>query len=150
MNKLTLVADKFAELNRRRAYKRQLTRLTKSFAIESPATLAACDEEIAATEKELKHIELVSNCQILDFPALDFADKLGPSLIESRQALDWSQNKLAEKIGLTRHHVSRYERNQYKHVKLQTVARIAAILRTALAERRSGSSNYSKSDHLQR
>ncbi len=109
-----------------------------------PLNIRSRDEDLATVDKLAVQLEseiteydtLVKTT--MHIPELALVDQLASQMMRARIALGWSQKRLAEKSGMRREQIWRYEGNDYRNATLETVMKVSAALASGLAEKKDG------------
>ena len=119
------------QLARLRAWLKQSGRLADNLELEDFDTrLEAVFQYIEKTDIEIKHFESMrTSCfdsTNLSSPAN--LNDLPEEIIKARVALGWTQTKMADKLGIKRQQLTRYEKTLYSSIRFSELERIVSLL----------------------
>lgn len=121
-----------SELMKLRMLKKHNTRFLENLEIENgDRFLEQLNDDITSLESRL--IEYVTWQTVHPEKSFDSAARLPKALIGTRVWLGWSQQELANRVGVSRKMIHNYEREHYRRTNLETIMRIAAALEDGVA-----------------
>lgn len=94
--------------------------------------LTSLEADIAELDRELAAYAAAKAGQI-DLAAIESVADLGETLVQARIAAAMSQDDLARALGQKAQQVQRYERNEYRTASLETLRKVAGVLKRAVA-----------------
>ena len=119
------------QLARLRAWLKQSGRLADNLEIEDfDDRLEAVFQYIEKTDIAIKHFESMRTACFdstnLSSPA--HLNALPEEIIKARVALGWTQTKMADKLGIKRQQLTRYEKTLYSSIRFSELERIVSLL----------------------
>ncbi len=119
------------QLARLRAWLKQSGRLAGNLEIEDfDDRLKEVVQYIETTDKEIEHFERIrtSSFDSTNLSSLAHLKEVPEDLIKARVALGWTQSKLADKLGIKRQQLARYEKTLYSSIRFCELERIVSLL----------------------
>jgi ribosome-binding protein aMBF1 (putative translation factor) len=112
--------------------KRKLAKLPKSK--EQPwlrrAQRGSLEAQIRQLKQQINEYEALKNGKV-KVPHLEIVAQVPELLIKKRIANGWTQQQLANRLGLHYQQIQRYENTDYATATLETVQRVAGVLEQA-------------------